>query len=33
MGNVAPGSTPRQFRARIEADYAKWKPLAKFVNP
>jgi tripartite-type tricarboxylate transporter receptor subunit TctC len=33
MGNVAPGSTPGQFRARIEADYAKWKPLAKFVNP
>ena len=33
MGNEAPGSTPAEFRARIEADYAKWKPLAKFVNP
>ncbi len=33
MGNDAPGSTPAEFRARIEADYAKWKPLAKFVNP
>jgi len=33
MGNEARASTPAQFRARIEADYAKWKPLAKFVNP
>ena len=33
MGNDTPASTPAQFRARIEADYAKWKPLAKFVNP
>lgn len=33
MGNEAPGSTPAEFRARIEADYAKWKPLAKFVSP
>ena len=33
MGNEAPGSTPAEFRGRVEADYAKWKPLAKFVNP
>ncbi len=33
MGNEARASTPAVFRARIEADYAKWKPLAKFVNP
>ena len=33
MGNEARGSTPAQFRGRVEADYAKWKPLAKFVNP
>lgn len=33
MGNDARASTPAQFRARIEADYAKWQPLAKFVNP
>jgi tripartite-type tricarboxylate transporter receptor subunit TctC len=31
MGNDARSSTPAEFRARIEADYAKWKPLAKFV--
>ncbi len=33
MGNEARASTPALFRARVEADYAKWKPLAKFVNP
>ena len=33
MGNEARASTPAIFRARVEADYAKWKPLAKFVNP
>lgn len=33
MGNDARASTPAEFRARIEADYAKWTPLAKFVNP
>lgn len=33
MGNDARASTPAEFRARIEADYAKWQPLAKFVNP
>lgn len=33
MGNDARASTPAAFRARVEADYAKWKPLAKFVNP
>ena len=33
MGNEARASTPAVFRARIDADYAKWKPLAKFVNP
>ena len=33
MGNEARASTPAVFRARVEADYAKWKPLAKFVNP
>ena len=33
MGNDTPANTPAEFRARIEADYAKWKPLAKFVNP
>jgi tripartite-type tricarboxylate transporter receptor subunit TctC len=33
MGNDARASTPAQFRARVEADHAKWKPLAKLVNP
>ncbi|HJQ57727.1 MAG TPA: tripartite tricarboxylate transporter substrate-binding protein [Vineibacter sp.] len=33
MGNEPRASTPAQFRARVEADHAKWKPLAKFVNP
>lgn len=33
MGNEAQASTPAEFRARIEADYAKWKPLAKIVYP
>ena len=33
MGNDARASSPAGFRQRIEADYAKWKPLAKFVNP
>jgi tripartite-type tricarboxylate transporter receptor subunit TctC len=33
MGNEARASSPAGFRERIEADYAKWKPLAKFVNP
>jgi tripartite-type tricarboxylate transporter receptor subunit TctC len=33
MGNEARASTPAVFRARVEADYAKWKPLAKFVTP
>ncbi len=33
MGNDARASTPAVFRARVEADYAKWKPLAKFVSP
>ena len=32
MGNDAVSSTPAAFRARIEADHAKWKPLAKFVS-
>lgn len=32
MGNDAVSSTPAAFRARIESDYAKWKPLAKFVT-
>jgi tripartite-type tricarboxylate transporter receptor subunit TctC len=32
MGNDARASTPAEFRARVEADYAKWKPLAKFVT-
>ncbi|CAN5268488.1 tripartite tricarboxylate transporter substrate binding protein [soil metagenome] len=32
MGNEARSSTPAEFRARIEADYAKWKPLARYVN-
>ena len=32
MGNDAVSSTPAAFRARIEADYAKWKPLARFVS-
>ena len=31
MGNDAVSSTPAAFRARIEADYAKWTPLARFV--
>lgn len=33
MGNEARAGTPAVFRARVEADYAKWKPLARFVNP
>lgn len=33
MGNEACAGTPSVFRARVEADYAKWKPLAKFVSP
>jgi tripartite-type tricarboxylate transporter receptor subunit TctC len=33
MGNEARGSTPDQFRARVVADYDKWKPLAKIVYP
>ncbi|MFZ5781414.1 MAG: Bug family tripartite tricarboxylate transporter substrate binding protein [Pseudomonadota bacterium] len=33
MGNVARGSTPAEFRARVEADYEKWKPLARIVYP
>ncbi len=33
MGNVARGSTPAEFRARVETDYEKWKPLAKVVYP
>jgi len=33
MGNEARASTPAVFRARVEADYAKWKPLARFVTP
>ncbi|MCF8533402.1 MAG: tripartite tricarboxylate transporter substrate binding protein [Reyranella sp.] len=32
LGNEAYSSTPAEFRARVEADYAKWKPLAKFVT-
>jgi len=32
MGNEARSSTPARFRARVEADHAKWKPLAKFVS-
>ncbi len=33
MGNEARSSTPEQFRARVVADYDKWKPLAKIVYP
>jgi tripartite-type tricarboxylate transporter receptor subunit TctC len=33
LGNEARASTPAEFRARVETDYAKWKPLAKFVYP
>jgi tripartite-type tricarboxylate transporter receptor subunit TctC len=32
MGNVARASLPDEFRARVAADYAKWKPLAKFIT-
>ncbi len=32
MGNEARASTPAVFRARVETDYAKWKPLARFVT-
>jgi tripartite-type tricarboxylate transporter receptor subunit TctC len=32
LGNEAHSTTPAEFRARVEADYAKWKPLAKFVT-
>lgn len=33
VGNVARASTPEAFRARVVADYDKWKPLAKIVYP
>ncbi len=33
MGNEARASTPDQFRARVVADYDKWKPLARIVYP
>ena len=33
MGNEARASTPGAFRARVVADYDKWKPLAKIVYP
>lgn len=33
MGNEARASTPAEFRARVVADYDKWKPLAKIVYP
>jgi tripartite-type tricarboxylate transporter receptor subunit TctC len=33
MGNDARASTPAAFRARVVADYDKWKPLAKIVYP
>jgi len=33
MGNEARASTPEQFRARVVADYDKWKPLSKIVYP
>ncbi len=33
MGNDARASTPDQFRARVVADYDKWKPLSKIVYP
>ncbi|MDP1962642.1 MAG: tripartite tricarboxylate transporter substrate-binding protein [Reyranella sp.] len=33
LGNEARAGTPAEFRARVEADYAKWQPLAKFVHP
>lgn len=32
MGNEPHASTPAAFRSRIEADHAKWKPLAKHVT-
>jgi tripartite-type tricarboxylate transporter receptor subunit TctC len=33
MGNDARAGPPAEFRARIEADHAKWTPLPRFVNP
>ena len=33
IGNEARASIAAEFRARVEADCAKWKPLAKFVHP
>lgn len=33
MGNEARASTPAAFRARVVADYDKWKPLSKIVYP
>ena len=33
MGNEVRASTPEQFRARVVADYDKWKPLSKIVYP
>lgn len=33
MGNDARASTPAEFRARVVADYDKWKPLSKIVYP
>jgi tripartite-type tricarboxylate transporter receptor subunit TctC len=33
MGNDVRASTPAAFRARVETDFEKWKPLAKIVYP
>ena len=32
LGNDTRVSTPAEFRARVEADMARWRPLAHVVN-
>ena len=32
LGNDARVSTPSEFRARVEQDMARWRPLAHVVN-
>jgi tripartite-type tricarboxylate transporter receptor subunit TctC len=32
LGNDTTVSTPAEFRARVEADMNRWRPLAHVVN-
>jgi tripartite-type tricarboxylate transporter receptor subunit TctC len=32
LGNDTRVSTPSEFRARVEQDMARWRPLAHVVN-